>query len=470
MSNESHIDQPESYNNSAYPNEAMYQMPPPGVEQYPMQTQYMPPGGSGQYVQQNVQSQNQYESGYSGDPSDVSVDRSGSKLQASLKPYERRNKKKRPPDYYKQTEDTSAQHGVNMNNEQVPFDLSQPPPTYHTQMQYGAPPPGINPNNFGMNQPRFIHNAVQNPPIQPLDIQRIQQQTYQGANSQSGVTSMYTDNMVQRNGGGNENHSQADQVDLREVMIHSVSPVQHSTNIPATPETYQNQDHERTSANYHLDSNAVQKDSVNAYQEYIPNMNMPPNNIVYHSNVEASTRNTGMETSGPCGTGSNESSLSQSNVVVKNSTTQSVENSDANTINMNKNSDIAVATDPISVESAHTKTDSAESQIDPAPEIGNSQGQMDKVHSEPTAPQQPASVPSDPVKKPVTWAGLFKSNTTTNTQSVVQETPAPILPGDNNTSVAGNNDTKSDKEPSPAPVLASEDSAAKDLGGNITVL
>ncbi|KAL4234192.1 Ubiquitin carboxyl-terminal hydrolase 10 [Mactra antiquata] len=476
LSSESQIDQPEGLNNNAYPgSEAGYQMPQHGGQQYNTQAMYVDQIESNQYLQQSTDQQHQY-----GDNRHVSsdnyIDRSGSKLQASLKPYERRNKKKRPPDYYKQSQDTDGQK-TNIHNKPETFDLSQPPPNYPTQMQFSAPPPGINPNNYRMNQPGYIPNMMPNMAMQQqMDVPHLQQ-VYHGANSQASVSGVYTDNMLPKNGGSDLNASHTDHTDLREVVIDKPSPVQHiSANIPAIIETYQNQDHERTSKNNPIDYNnsVVQKGSVNLYQEFNSNSDVSPTTIALQSNNNKDF-NSGIDNSstvfGDADTPSQGQVQGQMVFDSENDSSRFGANSDSNNIAMEesvKNMDTQNV--PVPDNNAETigntqvssNEQSNQDSVKPGPEVPNNQDQHQQQQ------QQPNSAPSVQVKKPVSsWAGLFKSNAANSSSEVkTQEVATASLSGDNNVTSAPsvNNDVRSDKESSPVPVLASEDKAAKELG------
>lgn len=399
---------------------------------------------------------NQYEVmtnyGQTGIEGDQFDERSGasSKLQASLKPYERRNKKKRPPGYYKQSESGGTEQEANEYTPVQP-DLTQPPPNFHQEMQFGIPPPGLAPNHYGVNS-QFVGGNLQNP-AHIANFHAGGQIPYQGASGPSGVGNVIINTVP--------NSQRQETGDLCEVVIDSVAP-QNNANIPARPETYQIQDHERTNSQ---NSAFTDQSSANVH-EFHPIANIPIESQTSDSNsvntcVSKPTRVDVSIKDAPV--------LEETSQIHLNDTQLSApkQETGSNSESTVQNNEHSVATTKDTAEPVSMDT----SNVDPVLETKEQSGsanqdavtlQQEAVSSQ-NDPVSAVTVKPEPVKsKPTSWAGLFKSKSTSN--SGVSEAPVKSSVGDNS-SVSAESDQRSEKELSPLPVPACEDSAAKDLGG-----
>lgn len=159
-----------------------------------------------------------------------------SKLQASLKTYERRNKKKRPPNYYNQP-DTHGHSGMNHNT------IAQP---MVVQQTFSMPPPGLHPIHY---PPMPLHpplhmGHVGMPGSAPTNVlyATFTPSHYTGTSTPVGnVGANYGHMPVHDSDGQNSDHA------LMEVVVEQNAIPTNSVYIPPRAETYQNQDHERTS-------------------------------------------------------------------------------------------------------------------------------------------------------------------------------------------------------------------------------
>ena len=366
-----------------------------------------------------------------------------SKLQASMKPYERRNKKKRPPGYYEQSEMVSQQNSSDYPPMQP--DLTQPPPNFHPDMCYNMPPPGLVPNQYTVNSqynngnPGNVANFPAGIPV-----------AYQGAPPPSGADNMVIDNNDVKN------NQRQEMGDLYEVVIDSVAP-QNSANIPARAETYQIQDHERTNPQHSVD---IVNQSSSNFSEFHPNTNVAIENKMSHLNIQ----NTGVAKPTRV-----DVSIKDAQVVDEASHMQ------INTVQIDPEKEVVVlGTDDANnskysdnaaevLDNSNIKTDT---EVKEEPVVSTDPS----VQPETSAVKNPEPVNQEPVKttKPVSWAGLFKSNSSNAT--VIEAPLSHVSSGGDNSSVSADSEQRSEKELSPMPVPASEDSAAKELGGKLNHL
>lgn len=387
--------------------------------------------------------------GQTGNEGDQFDERSGSssKLQASLKQYERRNKKKRPPGYYKQSESGGTEHEANAYPPMQP-DLTQPPPNFHQEVQFSIPPPGLAPNHYGVNS-QFVGGNMQTP-AHIANFHAGGQIPYQGASDASGVGNVIINTVP--------NSQRQETGDLCEVVIDSVPP-QNNANIPARPETYQIQDHERTNS-----QNSLSFTDHSSANEFHPVANIPIESQTSNSNSVNSwvSKPTRVDVSIKDAPVLEETSQIQLNDIQLSAPKQEIGSNSEITVQNNEHS---VATTKDTAEFVSMDTSNIEPDVLEAKDQSGSANQdaatlqQEAVNSQ----NDPVTVKQEPVKsKPTSWAGLFKSNSASN--SVVSEALAKSSVGDNS-SVSAESDQRSEKELSPLPVPACEDSAAKDLGG-----
>ncbi|XP_060597410.1 ubiquitin carboxyl-terminal hydrolase 10-like isoform X2 [Ruditapes philippinarum] len=429
---------------------------PTNADQF--QGQFMVPGsgaypepGSNQFMSENMKpamERIQYnEFSQFNNQMESADERSGlnSKLQASMKPYERRNKKKRPPGYYKQSDSSVPQQNSNDFAPMQP-DLTQPPPNFHPDMHYNMPPPGLVPNQYTVNN-QYSEVNRENVANFPAGIPV----AYQGAPTPTGAGNMVVDN------DNVKNNQRQEMGDLYEVVIDSGAP-QNSANIPARPETYQIQDHERTNSQSSVDN--VNQSSSNVC-EFIPNTNVAIENRMSQLNVQSSgvAKPTRVDVSikdaqvidEPSHMPLNTVQISQEKQVID------INTKEANDANDSKYSDNAAEF----MDDSKMKSDS---EIKDEPVVSTEPS----VEPETSAVKNPEPVIQEPVKtaKPVSWAGLFKSN---NSNVTTPEAPMSYRSsGGDNSSVGADSEQRSEKELSPMPVPASEDSAAKELGEHLS--
>lgn len=394
------------------------------------------------------------------------VDRSGSssKLQASLKPYERRNKKKRPPDYYKQPEEASS-GAQRPDFHLVQPDLTQPPPNFHPEMRFSVPPPGLNPRHFMVNRGvRYSHPGDHNYP-NPAQLPNFPTGVpvpFQGANPQ-----FVTPVVLQRNSENVVSNQAQETGDLCEVVIDRVPPA-NSVNIPARPETYQIQDHERTNPDlnfgdkrlgqYNADHNYSHSNENFATQNITPNMQRET--VVKPTRVNVSVKDALREEySSHIQSEDMQESVQNENMPAESESVKSnVETGEDKTEISDMQSEVIASEDlPEEKDSVQITSDSV---INTDAHAGFEE---QKSESQPEADKKTEEMKAN---KPTTWAGLFKSNSTTPS-IVVRDTPVVNSMVDNSKQ-NHEAEQRSEKELSPQPVPASEDSAAKDLGDHLS--
>lgn len=365
-----------------------------------------------------------------------------SKLQASLKSYERRNKKKRPPGYYNQGENGSADNLQGMVRSEVHVSLSNKPEgaTYSEIKNENVVETNIN-----MNDPSGHHYSA--PPYQNIgDVHYMQGASVRNAQN----SAIDADVNTQCSGTKME--------ELKEVIVESV-PYSNSQGHQEM-DSKQIQDHDRTTgltqpltnssnSNVFTHSSSVSSDTNNVFVSklQIPNLSSP-------NKIEV-PRNDSMVHS------TNSSQVSES-FQVSNEGNEKFTNNEfsfgtqqPNSDNSNPSSDTKVVDvdATISVDGSETTAKDTNK-----PDIIDSNVTVATSEESHKPPQ-----PSPWGTKPTSWASLFKSSSaSSNTAPSVVQTSEPAKednPNDKET------DETNEREVSPMPVSAAEDKEAKQLGG-----
>ncbi|XP_052816281.1 ubiquitin carboxyl-terminal hydrolase 10-like [Mya arenaria] len=401
-----------------------------------------------------------------------------SKLKSSLKPYERRNKKKRPPDYYKQTE-SFKEHGYPQHTMSavpvpiIPTDFSVPPPGHPalfragpdpriTATNIGGPnvtlgPNGSNPNAFSV-QPvippgNLLHNTQGGNIGMPVGMASFPDPRTMGHDPNHGAR------LPSQTPSPNVNY-QSDE--LMEVVVDNSDKNVYndsSVHIPDRTVSYQNQDHDRTrfeknvvGANYASESsNSV---NVLSHSDMFKNQEM---SAVTNSNKDVGARVTRVdvsikdapfvESSSPVQTVQETNSIKGRQPIIQN------EHVDNTTINQEVCE--KCVGDEETTEAARDETNSAND------EIGAKQSENLKNVKEilePGLASEPAPKPEAP--KLSSWASLFKGKTG-NTAGDGQGLKSYR---EENTAENHGKEERPGLESPPCTVSAAEDSAAKDLG------
>ena len=368
-----------------------------------------------------------------GDPMDDNNDdrpNQQSKLQASLKPYERRNKKKRPPNYYQKDrggDGFSFQGPVMHHNYTVPppghpahydgTNITYPNMHMHTYMN--------NPQivaNTGYANPTVLHQGQMNTPDSGMSQQNHGRPPPQGVMPHPGD-------------------------DLVEVVVHGFP--ENSIHIPARTETNLIQDHERTSNSR---VNVDQYASDPAISPKIQHQPIQSQNISYpqgQSVQGAKSNHVHVSVKEIPKVENNSSSHKPSSENVTNNNTVSNTNSGDGGQNVKVKSQVNVDSVPSNAQT------SARNPTEDSASVNAKESASVKVSEEVVkeAPKPP---------KPVSWAGLFKSASSTSA-TPQQSSQAPLTVAHTS---KGDESTDMEKSDAPVmPVLAAEDSVAKELGG-----
>lgn len=364
-----------------------------------------------------------------------------SKLQASLKSYERRNKKKRPPGYYNQGENGSADNLQGMVRSEVHVSLSNKPEgaTYSEIKNENVVETNIN-----MNDPSGHHYSA--PPYQNIgDVHYMQ-----GASVRNAQNSAIDADV-------NTQYSGTKMEELKEVIVESV-PYSNSQGHQEM-DSKQIQDHDRTTgltqpltnssnSNVFTHSSSVSSDTNNVFVSklQIPNLSSP-------NKIEV-PRNDSMVHS------TNSSQVSES-FQVSNEGNEKFTNNEfsfgtqqPNSDNSNPSSDTKVVDvdATISVDGSETTAKDTNK-----PDIIDSNVTMATSEESHKPPQ-----PSPWGTKPTSWASLFKSSSaSSNTAPSVVQTSEPAKEDNSNDKET---DETNEREVSPMPVSAAEDKEAKQLG------
>lgn len=377
-----------------------------------------------------------------------------SKLQASLKTYERRNKKKRPPGYYSQVENDSSGSGLthvssdgnlqaSMIRSEVHANQSdQPDGVHYSQNRQDAFEANVTVNDASRHQYNApVYQNIQN-------VQYIQ-----------GAPELHTQNIAAyADIGVGAQYSANKMEDLNEVIVESV-PYSNSHGRQEM-DTKQIQDHDRTTVKNQpsssvsdssslVHSSSVASDTNNVFVSklQIPNLSAPS----YRG--EASV-NDSMEYS------TNSSQLSESfqpasQINEKLETNELPGDRQHGTDNIVNESYAASA---IEADSKSVSGMEATAKDIVKPDIQN----PPVTNAESLKPSSaPASAPAP--AKPTTWAGLFKSSSATISS---QPTSVPVVESGKEDLSASNKEAeeRNEKEASPQPVPATEDKEAKQLG------
>ena len=373
-----------------------------------------------------------------------------SKLQASLKKGERRNKKKRPPGYYSQLENepsyaTNSHLPSNDNTQivvrsEVHVNLSnQPEGAYYSENRQD----NIVETNFKMNDPSgFQHNVPTYQNIQ--DDQYIQDTSLMNAQNSA----------IHPNIGAQYGDTKMDE--LNEVVVVESVPYSDAHGQQGM-EIKQIQDHDRTTkltqslnsvsdASSFTHSSLISSDKdVYVSKLQIPNLGSPNKmDIFVNDNVALSANSSQVP----------ESFQASSQIDEKVSQTE-----------FSTDTQQQPSSDSIETDSNVAKDDSkleANISVDTSLTTAKDASKPDIINSPLASAESPKPQPQP--AKPTSWAGLFKSS------SVSSSNPPAFVPvtegvKEDNSSDKKEVEERNEKEMSPMPVPAAEDKEAKTLGG-----
>ena len=409
----------------------------------------------------NDQVYNQYDNFGSGDNTPVNSP-NPSKLQASLKTYERRNKKKRPPGYYSQsgTEGYSGDPNVMSTNERS---------VVHAEVVVGLNSQTDATNYSEIKQDNFVdpyvnrtdtagvhhYNAV--PAHQNIEnVQYIQGAP--GVNTQNGAIHAQVYNGAQ--------YGDARIGELNEVVVESVP--YSNTHGQQEIDTKQIQDHDRTTvnnqyvshvtnSNNYMHTSSVASDNNN--QVYVSKLQIPNLSAPNRDNAQASE---GVEYS------TNSSQMSESFQPVCQAS-ESIPSNEVSSDMQIPSIDSKNSGDQNELPDANVvETDSSSASVNSLETTAKDivKTDIDAPVTEAESPKpNPTPAPAPAPAKPTSWAGLFKSSGSSSySQPIVAAPSMDNYPkGDNLDNRT--EEERSEREVSPLPVPATEDKEARQLGG-----
>ena len=407
----------------------------------------------------NEQAYNQYDNFSSGDNDTPINSPNPSKLQASLKTYERRNKKKRPPGYYSQPGNEGLPGDPSLvsarNNEHgmasevsVSLNNSQYDATNYSQIKQDnyVDPNMTDPAVHYYNAAAAYQNIenvefIQGAPVVNTQNSAIHAEVYNGAH--------YGDTKVG---------------ELNEVVVESVP--YSNTYGHQDMDIKQIQDHDRTTIENQSVSN------VSNSNNYIHTSSVASDtNQVFVSKLQIPNLSAPSRADGQAGDGveysTNSSQISESFQPVRQTNEAIPSNevpSDMHTPSVDKT---------YNDQNDLTDTDVVETNSNSASVNSSETTAKDDVKKDINAPvtevesPKPTAVPAPAPVKPTSWAGLFKSSSASSYgQSVIVSSSAvENTKGDN--SDRTEMEERNEREVSPLPVPATEDKEAKQLGGMI---
>ena len=368
-----------------------------------------------------------------------------SKLQASLKKGERRNKKKRPPGYYSQTGNEAAfsDNGhMSLNDgtqvvvrSEVHVNLSnQPEGAYYSENRQE----NIVETNFKMKEPSGVQHmspAYQNSPSDQY--------------MQDAPNSAMHPNIEAQYSGTKAG-------ELNEIVVESVP--YSDAHIQQKMDIKQIQDHDRTTnvsdsvaySNSFTHSNIVSSDNdVFVSKLQIPNIGAPNKMDVLDNENVANTDSSQVPTNFQS---SNQIAENVTPNELSSDTQQPSSDSILTNSNVMQNDSKSEVEASISVDTSLTTAmaDANKTDIISPPIVGV---------------ESPKSVPQP--AKPTSWAGLFKSKSASSYNSYNPMPSVPAVEGvkDDNSSDIKDMEEQNEREISPMPVPAAEDKEAKTLGG-----
>jgi len=436
---------------------------------------------------------------------DGDYQQSESKLKASLRPRERRNKKKRPPDYYKEPEVNHyfsgySHHPAAANTIPVIPDLSRPPPG-HPAM-YGISPthipvvhahghiPTLGPHVH--TGPRGLAGNIPPQGMAPLVNQSIgayNVNTGQCGNPGIPSVGVHSHNfpnpaMLGFNAGvGNQLNTQFNNVtdmgqqhnsgELMEVIVDNSDKVQASDNVHIEPriESYQNHDHDRTSCVHEShEGSANNVKNIIAEQQKNTGTQITMQNMVQNTNSNVSdsqgaTKQVHVDISVknvPEDNTASQTAQIQQNIVNREPAIQNEQDANIQSMQVDKRLTEDQKQQNECVKDPMDSSQSVGDKMNNTQNIANdSNNALKEEGSTPDKDNaKPEAKPEPPKPKAFSWAGLFKAPGQTSQSGDVNNSDTS---GGSLSQSVGN--TKEMEFPAVVTVSAEQDSIAKDLGG-----